>query len=141
MLMELDVLASEAGWATTDVQKIGSQPDFRVTFARMATRLLLSANLGVIGCVDIPCSLHRLHPVNGARRAESLPSSHARRRRGKPGAGQAQSLAYATAPSAGPRPGAPSDAENGSEAFVKGVSIFDGSCLSETTCGNRELVE
>jgi hypothetical protein len=34
------VLASEAGWATTDVQEVGSQPDFRVTFARMATRLL-----------------------------------------------------------------------------------------------------
>jgi len=40
LLMELDVLASEAGWATTDVQEVGSQPDFRVTFARMATRLL-----------------------------------------------------------------------------------------------------
>jgi AAA ATPase domain len=40
LLMELDVLATEAGWATTDVQEVGSQPDFRVTFARMATRLL-----------------------------------------------------------------------------------------------------
>jgi hypothetical protein len=40
LLMELDVLASEAGWATTDVQEVGSQPDFRTTFARMATRLL-----------------------------------------------------------------------------------------------------
>ena len=40
MLMEFDVLASEAGWATTDVQEVGSQPDFRLTFARMATRLL-----------------------------------------------------------------------------------------------------
>jgi hypothetical protein len=40
LLMELDVLASEAGWATTDVQEVGTQPDFRVTFARMATRLL-----------------------------------------------------------------------------------------------------
>jgi len=38
--MELDVLASEAGWATTDVHEVGSQPDFRVTFARMAARLL-----------------------------------------------------------------------------------------------------
>jgi len=38
--MELDVLATEAGWATTDVQEVGSQPDFRVTFARMAARLL-----------------------------------------------------------------------------------------------------
>jgi AAA ATPase domain len=40
LLMELDVLASEAGWASTDVQEVGSQPDFRVTFARMAARLL-----------------------------------------------------------------------------------------------------
>lgn len=40
LLMELDVLAAEAGWATTDVQEVGSQPDFRVTFARMAARLL-----------------------------------------------------------------------------------------------------
>ena len=40
LLMEFDVLASEAGWATTDVQEVGSQPDFRLTFARMATRLL-----------------------------------------------------------------------------------------------------
>ena len=40
LLMELDVLASEAGWATTDVQEVGSQPAFRTTFARMAARLL-----------------------------------------------------------------------------------------------------
>jgi predicted ATPase len=40
LLMEMDVLASEMGWATTDVQEVGSQPDFRVTFARMAARLL-----------------------------------------------------------------------------------------------------
>lgn len=40
LLMEIDVLASEAGWCTTDVQEVGSQPDFRVTFARMALRLL-----------------------------------------------------------------------------------------------------
>jgi hypothetical protein len=40
LLIELDVLASETGWATTDVQEVGSQPDFRVTFARMAARLL-----------------------------------------------------------------------------------------------------
>jgi hypothetical protein len=40
LLMEFDVLASEAGWATTDVQEVGSRPDFRLTFARMATRLL-----------------------------------------------------------------------------------------------------
>jgi hypothetical protein len=40
LLIEFDVLASEAGWATTDVQEVGSQPDFRMTFARMAARLL-----------------------------------------------------------------------------------------------------
>jgi len=27
LLMEFDVLASEAGWATTDVQEVGSQPN------------------------------------------------------------------------------------------------------------------
>jgi hypothetical protein len=42
LLMEFDVLASEAGWATTDVQEVGSSPDFRITFARMAARLLLN---------------------------------------------------------------------------------------------------
>jgi hypothetical protein len=40
LLIELDILASEAGWATTDVQEVGSQPDFRSTFAQMASRLL-----------------------------------------------------------------------------------------------------
>jgi hypothetical protein len=40
LLLELDVLAAEAGWATTDVQEVGSQPDFRATFAQMASRLL-----------------------------------------------------------------------------------------------------
>ncbi len=40
LLMEMDILASEAGWATTDVQEVGSQPDFRSTFAQMAARLL-----------------------------------------------------------------------------------------------------
>lgn len=40
LLLELDILASEAGWATTDVQEVGSQPDFRATFAQMASRLL-----------------------------------------------------------------------------------------------------
>ena len=39
LLMEFDVLASEAGWATTDVQEVGSNADFRTTFARMANRL------------------------------------------------------------------------------------------------------
>lgn len=40
LLMEFDLLANEAGWATTDVQEVGSQPDFRITFGRMAARLL-----------------------------------------------------------------------------------------------------
>jgi hypothetical protein len=40
LLTELDILASEAGWVTTDVQEVGSQPDFRSTFAQMASRLL-----------------------------------------------------------------------------------------------------
>src|SRR5271157_971200 len=40
LLMEFDILASEAGWATSDVQEVGSQPDFRVTFGRMAAKLL-----------------------------------------------------------------------------------------------------
>src|ERR1700734_172762 len=42
LLMEFDVLASEAGWATTDVREVGSSPDFRTTFARMAARLLMN---------------------------------------------------------------------------------------------------
>lgn len=40
LLTELDILASEAGWVTTDVQEVGSQPDFRATFAQMAAKLL-----------------------------------------------------------------------------------------------------
>lgn len=40
LLMEFDLLASERGWATTEVQEVGSQPDFRATFAQMASRLL-----------------------------------------------------------------------------------------------------
>ena len=42
LLVEIDVLASEAGWATTDVQEVGSNADFRATFARMAARLLVN---------------------------------------------------------------------------------------------------
>jgi hypothetical protein len=42
LLMEFDVLASEAGWATTDVQEVGSNADFRTTFAGMANRLLMN---------------------------------------------------------------------------------------------------
>jgi hypothetical protein len=40
LLIELDILASEACWATTGVLEVGSQPDFRSTFAQMASRLL-----------------------------------------------------------------------------------------------------
>ena len=40
LLMELELVANEAGWITSDVQEVGSQPDFRLTFARMAARLL-----------------------------------------------------------------------------------------------------
>ncbi len=40
LLTEFDVLASEAGWVTTDVQEVGTQPDFRATFSQMAVRLL-----------------------------------------------------------------------------------------------------
>jgi hypothetical protein len=40
LLMEFAILAAEAGWASTDVQEVGSQPDFRATFAQMASRLL-----------------------------------------------------------------------------------------------------
>jgi hypothetical protein len=42
LLMEFDVLASEAGWATTDVQEVGSNADFRTTFSGMANRLLMN---------------------------------------------------------------------------------------------------
>jgi hypothetical protein len=40
LLMELDILATEAGWSTTDVQEVGSSPDLRSTFAGLAVRLL-----------------------------------------------------------------------------------------------------
>jgi hypothetical protein len=42
LLMELDILASEAGWATTDVVEIGSSGDLRSTFAQMAARICWS---------------------------------------------------------------------------------------------------
>jgi hypothetical protein len=42
LLMEFDLLAAEAGWATTDVQEVGPNVDFRATFAAMATRLLVN---------------------------------------------------------------------------------------------------
>jgi hypothetical protein len=45
LLLEFDVLAREAGWASTDVQEVGSQVDFRQSLARMALRLLRSMSL------------------------------------------------------------------------------------------------
>jgi hypothetical protein len=45
LLLEFDVIAREAGWASTDVQEVGTQLDFRNSFARMALRLLRSMNL------------------------------------------------------------------------------------------------
>jgi hypothetical protein len=38
-------VARQAGWATHDVYEIGSQADFRVTFAKLATVLLRSMSL------------------------------------------------------------------------------------------------
>jgi hypothetical protein len=40
LLLEFDAIAHEAGWASTGVREVGSQGDFRRSFARMAARLL-----------------------------------------------------------------------------------------------------
>ncbi len=45
LLLECEALAREAGWATHDVYEVGSQADFRVTFAKLATILLRSMSL------------------------------------------------------------------------------------------------
>jgi hypothetical protein len=45
LLLEFDVMAREAEWASTDVQEVGSQQDFRVSFARMALRVLRRMSL------------------------------------------------------------------------------------------------
>lgn len=45
LLLEFDVTAREAEWASTDVQEVGSQHDFRVSFARMGLRVLRSMSL------------------------------------------------------------------------------------------------
>lgn len=42
LLMEFDMLANDAGWATTDVHEVGSTADFRALFTTMALRLLRS---------------------------------------------------------------------------------------------------
>jgi AAA ATPase domain len=45
LLLEFDVIAREAGWASTDVQEVGLQNDFRVSFARLGLRVLRSMSL------------------------------------------------------------------------------------------------
>ena len=45
VLLECEMLAREAGWATHDVYEVGSQADFRITFAKLATVLLRSMSL------------------------------------------------------------------------------------------------
>jgi hypothetical protein len=45
LLLEFDIMAREAGWASTDVQEVGGQGDFRATFARMSLRVLRSLSL------------------------------------------------------------------------------------------------
>jgi hypothetical protein len=45
LLLELDLMAREAGWSSSDVQEVGSQHDFRVSFARMAARVLRSMSM------------------------------------------------------------------------------------------------
>jgi hypothetical protein len=45
LLLEFDAIATERGWATSEVVEAGSQPDFRLTFARMAARVLRSLSL------------------------------------------------------------------------------------------------
>lgn len=42
LLIEFDVLARQAEWATTDVHEVGTQADFRTTFSETAFQLLLS---------------------------------------------------------------------------------------------------
>jgi hypothetical protein len=45
LLLELDVMARDADWASTDVQEVGTQQDFRASFARMGLRILRSMSL------------------------------------------------------------------------------------------------
>jgi hypothetical protein len=45
LLLEFDIMAREAGWASTDVQEVGGQGDFRGTLARMSLRVLRSLSL------------------------------------------------------------------------------------------------
>jgi hypothetical protein len=74
LLIEFDVLATEEGWATTDVQEVGSHPDFRVTFARMAARLLreMSRRHRVRGRVDRALGVVKAFSVAGPSGVVSL---------------------------------------------------------------------
>jgi hypothetical protein len=45
LLLECEALAREASWATHDVYEVGTQADFRITFAKLATVLLRSMSL------------------------------------------------------------------------------------------------
>jgi hypothetical protein len=45
LLLECEAVAREAGWATHDVYEVGSQADFRITFAKLAAALLRSMSL------------------------------------------------------------------------------------------------
>jgi hypothetical protein len=45
LLLEFDLLARERGWASSDVQEVGSKQDFRQSFARMALRVLRSMSV------------------------------------------------------------------------------------------------
>ena len=45
LLLEFDVIAREAGWVSTDVREVEPESDFRLTFARMSTKVLRSMSL------------------------------------------------------------------------------------------------
>jgi hypothetical protein len=45
LLLEFEILASEAQWFSTGVQEVGSNADFRTSMARLALRLLRSMSL------------------------------------------------------------------------------------------------
>lgn len=45
LLLELHVMAIEAGWASSEVREVGAHGDFRGSMARMALRLLRSMSL------------------------------------------------------------------------------------------------
>jgi hypothetical protein len=87
LLLEFDAIAAERGWATSEVVEVGSQPDFRLTFARMAARVLRALSLkhrvkdrsrralGVVGAfslgVQVPGGWAGLHVEPAAGTADS----------------------------------------------------------------------